>query len=47
MKWLCETVHRERPELWPNDWIRHHDNTAAHNALSVKQSVIQKLITEI
>jgi hypothetical protein len=24
-------------ELRPNDWILHHDNALAHNALSVKQ----------
>jgi transposase len=39
-------VCRKRPELWPNDWILHHDNAPAHKALSVKQFVAQKSITE-
>jgi hypothetical protein len=33
------------PELWPNDWILHHDSTQAHKALSVKQLLNQKSIT--
>jgi acyl-CoA thioesterase FadM len=33
MKRLCEAVSRERPELWPNDWILRHDNAPAHKAL--------------
>jgi hypothetical protein len=33
LKWLCEAVHRKRPELWPNDCILHHDNTPFHKAL--------------
>jgi hypothetical protein len=37
-KRLHEAVHRERPGLWSNDWILHHDNAPAHKALSVKQS---------
>jgi hypothetical protein len=36
MKCLYETVHTERPELWP-DWILHHDNAPAHKTLSIKQ----------
>jgi len=23
-----------KPELWPNNWILHHDNTPAHKVLS-------------
>jgi len=34
LKQLCETVHRKRPELRPNDWILHHDNAPAHKVLS-------------
>jgi hypothetical protein len=34
-------------ELWPNNWILHHDNTAAHKVLSVKQFLVQKWITEM
>jgi hypothetical protein len=25
LKWLWEVVCRKRPELWPNNWILHHD----------------------
>jgi alpha-L-fucosidase len=46
LKRLREAVHRKRPELWPNDWILHHDSASAHRALSVKQFLNQKLITE-
>jgi hypothetical protein len=35
LKRLHEAV-RRRPELWRSDWILHHDNAAAHKALSVK-----------
>jgi transposase len=38
---------RRRPELWPNDCILHHDNAPAHKALSVKQFLAQKSITEM
>jgi hypothetical protein len=27
-------VYRKRPELWPNDWVLHHDNFSAHKVLS-------------
>jgi hypothetical protein len=40
-----ETV--KRPELWSSDWILHHDNAPAHKALSVKQFLAQKSITEM
>jgi hypothetical protein len=36
-------VSRKRPELWPNDWIFHHDNAPAHKAPSVKQFLAQKI----
>jgi len=32
-KQLREAVRRKRPELWPNDWILHHDNAPAQRAL--------------
>jgi hypothetical protein len=47
LKRLREAVHRKRPELWPNDWILHHDNDPAHKALSVKQFLPQISITKI
>jgi hypothetical protein len=47
LKWLHETVHRKRPELWSNDWIFYHDNAPGHKVLSVKQFLAQKSITEM
>jgi hypothetical protein len=39
LKLLHEAVRRKKPELWPNDWILHHDSVAAiHKALSVAQN---------
>jgi hypothetical protein len=46
-KRLREAVRRKRPELWPNDWILHHNEAPAHKALSVKQLLAQKSITEM
>jgi histone-lysine N-methyltransferase SETMAR len=40
-------MRRKRPELWPNDWILHHNNAPAHKVLSVKQFLTQKSITEM
>jgi hypothetical protein len=34
LKQLCEAVHRLGPELWPKDWMLHHDNAPAHKVLS-------------
>jgi hypothetical protein len=42
-KQLCEAVYRKRPELWPNNWICHHDNALAQ----LKQFLAQKPITEL
>jgi hypothetical protein len=47
LKWLHEAVHRKIPEVWPSDWILHHDDALAHKVLSVKQFLDQKLITEM
>jgi hypothetical protein len=47
LKQLHEAVHRKGPELWPSDWILHHDNAPAHKVLSVKQFLAQKSITEM
>jgi hypothetical protein len=46
LKRLRESVLRERPELWPNDWILHHDSAPAHRRLS-RSSLAQKSITEM
>jgi hypothetical protein len=43
LKWLCKAVHR----ISPNNWIFHHDNAAAHKAVSVKQFLAQKLVIEM
>jgi len=47
LEWLIEAVRRKMPELWPNDWILHHDKAPAHKALSVKQFLTKKSITEM
>jgi transposase len=47
LKRLREAVRRKRSEIWPNDWILHHDNAPAHKAFSVKQFLVQKSITEL
>jgi histone-lysine N-methyltransferase SETMAR len=47
LKWLHETARRKGPELWPNNWICHHDNAPAPKVLSIRQSVAQKLVTEM
>jgi hypothetical protein len=47
LKRLHEAVRRKRPEIWPNDWILHHDNAPAQRALSVKQCLPPKSITEM
>jgi len=47
LKQLWKSVYRKRPELWPNDWILHHDNVPAHKALFVKQFLAPKSITEM
>jgi hypothetical protein len=35
LKPLREAVRRKRPELWPINWILHHENTPAHRILSI------------
>jgi hypothetical protein len=47
LKRLREHVHRKRLQLWPNDWILHHDIVPAHKALSIKQCLEQKSITDL
>jgi histone-lysine N-methyltransferase SETMAR len=47
LKQLHQAVHRKRHGLWPNDLILHHDNAPAHKALSAKQFLIEKSITEM
>jgi hypothetical protein len=37
LKRLFEAVRRKWSELRHKDWVLHHDNAAAHKALSVKQ----------
>jgi hypothetical protein len=33
LKRLREVASRKRPELWPNDWILHHDKSASNKEL--------------
>jgi hypothetical protein len=40
-------MRKKGPEVWPNDWILRYDKATAHKALSVKQIVAQKSITEM
>jgi transposase len=46
LKWLREAVPTNRPGLWSNGWILHHDDVPAHETLSVKDFLAQKPITE-
>jgi hypothetical protein len=43
---LHEAMCKKRPEICPKDWIL-HDYAPAHKALSVKQFLAQKYITEM
>jgi hypothetical protein len=47
LKWLCEALGRKTSEIPPNDWILQHDDAPAHKALSGKQFLNQKSITEM
>jgi hypothetical protein len=40
-------VGRKRPELWPHDWIFHHNKAPTYNALSIEKFLDQKSITEM
>jgi hypothetical protein len=44
---LCKAVHRRRPELWPDAWNLHHDNTLAHDTLAVQEFLAKKIDSEI
>jgi hypothetical protein len=44
---FLEALLRKGPELWPNDWIIHHDSASSYKALSVKQFLAHKSITEM
>jgi hypothetical protein len=42
---LPERVRKKRPELWKKkSWILHQDNAPAHNALTVKQFLVDRYI---
>jgi hypothetical protein len=47
LKRLDRAVRRKRLELWSDGWIINHDNAPAHKALSLKEFLAQKLITEM
>jgi histone-lysine N-methyltransferase SETMAR len=44
---LRESVRRKRPELWPDNWIVHHDNTPALDVLRVREFMAKKSITKM
>jgi hypothetical protein len=46
LKRLRKAVCRRRPKIWPNNWIL-HDNAPAHKALSAKQFLAKKYMTEM
>jgi hypothetical protein len=39
---LREAVRRRRPELWPDAWILHNDNSLAHDALASQEFLAKK-----
>jgi hypothetical protein len=39
---LREAVRLRRPELWPDTLILHHDNSPAHDALTVREFLAKK-----
>jgi hypothetical protein len=47
LKPLREAVPIKMPEFWPNDLILRHESAPAQRALSVKQFLAQKSITEM
>jgi hypothetical protein len=44
---LRESVRRERPELWFDKWILHHDNVPTHDALRIREFLAKKSITKM
>jgi len=44
---LWESVRRKRPGLWPDNWILHHDNAPAHDALRVREFLAKNSITKM
>jgi hypothetical protein len=46
LKRLRKDLRRKRPQFFPNDWILHHDSAPVHKALTLKQFLAQKWITE-
>ena len=44
---LRESVRRERPGLWPEKWILHHDNIPVHDALRVREFLAKNSITKM
>jgi hypothetical protein len=40
-------MRRKMPQLWPNDWILHHDKAPAYKALSVEHFLAKKSIIEM
>ena len=44
---LRESVQRKIPGLWPDNWILHHDNAPAHDALRIREFLAKNSITKM
>jgi hypothetical protein len=40
-------IWRKRPELWPDKWILHHDNSCVHDTLRIRQFLVKKSIKKM
>jgi len=38
---LRESDRRKRPRIWPDKWILHHENAPGHDALRVREFLVQ------
>jgi len=42
LQFLCDAVHRHRPEKWrSSNWILHHDNAPAHRAVTTNEFLVK------
>jgi len=44
---LQESIWRQRPGLWPDKWILHHDIAPAHDAFRVREFLAKNSITKM
>jgi hypothetical protein len=40
-------IWRNRPKIWPDKWILHHDNAPLHDVLIVREFLAKKSITKL